>query len=146
MVSNAILCERHESLAARPLWQVVHTVSHPKYDPCLVYCLLHVDKIAQVRCHWFLAQDMISLLSKSQDDVLVHMVLYSDDDSICQAFSNRIKCLCRCFEEILPRVENKCLVDSMSLGKKGAGVVPRLCDRDDFALMGLIERIGCIVL
>lgn len=89
---------------------------------------------------------MVSLLSKSQDNILVQMVLYSDDDSIRQAFSNGFERLCGRFEEILPRIEDEGIVDSVRLGKEDAGIIAGFCDRDDFALIRLIERVGCIVL
>lgn len=89
---------------------------------------------------------MISLLSKGQDDILVHVVMYSDDNDICQAFPNCLEYLCGRFEEILPSTEDEGIVDSVRLGKEGASVVARFCDRDNFALTGLIERIGCIAL
>lgn len=74
------------------------------------------------------------------------MVLHSDDDSICQAFSNRLERLCRCLEQILPRIKDEGTVDSMRFGKEGAGVVAGFCNCDDFTLMGLIERVRSIVL
>lgn len=125
---------------------MVRTMTHPKYDPGLVDCLLHLKEMAQVGCHRFLAQDMIALLSKGQDNILVHMVLYSDDDSIRQALPNGLERLRGCFEEILPRIEDEGIVDSVRFGKEGAGIVAGFRDRYDFALMRLIERVGCIVL
>lgn len=122
------------------------TMSHAEYDPSLVYRFLHLDKIAEAGCHRLFAQDMISLLSKCQDDILVHRVLHSDDDCICQAFSNGLVRLCGCFEEILPGIEDKGIIDSVCLGKEGAGVVTRLRNRYDLALIGLIERIRSVVL
>lgn len=89
---------------------------------------------------------MISLPGKGQDNILVHMILHSDNDCICQAFSDGLERLCGCFEEILPCVEDEGIVDSVRLGKAGAGVVAGFCDRYDFALMRLIERVDCIVL
>ena len=121
-------------------------MSHPKYDLSLVDRLFHLNKIAQVRCHRFLAQDMISLSSKGQDDILVHVVLYSDDDSICQALSDRLERLCGRLVEILPCIEDEGIIDGVRLGKERAGVVTGLCDRYDFALMRLIEGVGCVVL
>lgn len=121
-------------------------MSHAKYDSRLVHRLFHLDKIAQVSCHRLLAQDMISLLSKGQDDILVHMVLYGDNDCVCQALSNSLERLCGSLEEILPRIEDEGVIDGVGLCKEGAGVVTRFCDRYDFALMGLIERVGGVVL
>jgi hypothetical protein len=121
-------------------------VSHTKYDPSLVDYLLHLDEIAQVRRHRFLAQDMVSLPSKGHDDVLVHMVMYGDDDGVCQALSGGLERLCGRLEEILPRMEDEGVADGVRLGEEGAGVEAGLCDRDDVALVRLIEGVGCVVL
>jgi len=92
-------------------------VAHAKNDASLLDGILHLEAVTQTRRHRLLAQYVIALCCKSQHDVSMHMILYSDDDTISQSPSQSLDGLSGCLQKVLPIAENERIVDVVGSGE-----------------------------
>ena len=93
------------------------TVAHAKNNASLLDSILYLEAVTQTGRHRLLAKYVITLCCKRQHDVSMHMILYSDDDTISQSPSQSLDGLSRCLQEVLPITENERIVDVMGPGE-----------------------------
>jgi len=63
-------------------------MSDTKYRPSLLDRRFHSETVFQACGHWLLTENVVSLLSKRQSDLQMHMIMHSNDDGIGEAFTN----------------------------------------------------------
>lgn len=106
---HSVVIYRGEHQGRRP------TVTHAKNDTSFLDRGLYVEAATQTRGHRCLAQYVVTLCHKSQHDVSVHVILYSDDNAIGQSPSQGLDGLGGCPQKVLPVAENQGTVDLVSL-------------------------------
>jgi hypothetical protein len=70
-------------------------MSSTKDRPSLLHRNFHDKTVLQACGYRLLAENMVSLLSERQDDVEMHLILHSNNDSVGEAFTNGIDSLRR---------------------------------------------------
>lgn len=107
-------------------------MSHAKDGPRFLNCSFHLDTIIQASGHGLFTKNMVSLFCKRQSDFEMHVVLYSDKDSVGESFPNRVDGFGRSGMQILPCLKNERLIDLMKVCKVFLSFWSWLRDRNNF--------------
>jgi hypothetical protein len=115
----------------------MHTMADSKDDIGLLNGLFHLDTFVDVSSHRLLAQEMVSLFSKRENDLDVHVILHSDYERVCEALSSTLDAVLRSLVQILPGIEYEACINFMSVSEQGTRFWTRLCDCYNLAFRGI---------
>lgn len=121
-------------------------MSDTKHLPSPLHSVRHFNTLFRCRRHRFLTKDRIAVFSQRSDNDCVHLIVYSDKDSIDECGSICSQGRFRRSEKSIERVKDHFRWDPMRCDHEGTGLGPWLSDSDDLAFVGVLERISCICL
>lgn len=115
-----------ERLKGKIIQTLELTVPHAEYNSCLLDGRFHLDTICEARGHWLLTENMISLLSKGNADIDMHIVENCNENGVCETLSDGCNSLCGCGMKILPGVKDQCAVDVVLFREVQSRLLTRL--------------------
>lgn len=121
-------------------------MSNAKDCPSLPNRGFHPETVLQTCGHGFLTKNVVSLISKCQSDLEMHMILHSNDDRVGETFTNGVDGLRRGCVQIFPCCKDEGLVYLMMFCKEFLSFQTWFCNSDNFTTFWTLERVFGICL